>query len=98
MSALTDLQAAYQAEIDEIADQLAKARASMLLERLVSAYESQAKLEARDIQSYTIAGRSVTYRTLDTGKTMIAELETSLMRSIRGSTYRVNMGGYPRAY
>lgn len=88
------LKAALQAEIDGLADALDKAEAQVALDRYASALTAQSEMEGGAVQSYTIAGRTVTRRTAETGVRLLAELRAQLYRYIRGSVAVVDMGGY----
>ncbi len=90
----TALKAALQTEVDAITDALARAEADVCLDRYVAALTSQEKLETGAIQSYTIAGRTVTRRNPTEGRGIIENLRAELYGYLRGHVAYVNMGGY----
>ena len=76
-----------------ITDSLAQAEAAVLCDRSIDALSSQSELEAGNVQSYTIAGRSVTRRNMAEGKSAISQLRTELYNYIRGPISYIDMGG-----
>jgi len=93
-AAVTALVAALATEIAKLDDDLAKADAAVALERYGAALENQASVEAGGIQSYTIAGRSITRRNLAEGEKQLAQLRAAVLAYVRGEETYVGMGGY----
>jgi len=85
MASSTALKAAYLVEVEKIGDTLNKARATYLLDRWTEALDAQNSLESGSIQSYSIAGRSVTKANLKDGQAAIDQLESQLYLMIYGS-------------
>ena len=85
------LKAAYQTEIDKLSDTLGKARANYALDRLIDALNSQSALESKEIQSYTIAGRTVSRRDSTAGIDLIDRLTADLDGMIYGTVTLVDM-------
>ena len=95
MSANIDaLKVALEAEIDSMTDALGKAEASVLCDRYIDALEAQASMEAGAIQSYTIAGRTVTRRDPAAGEALTRSLRSELNAYIGGNVV-VYMGETP---
>lgn len=86
MSAITELQSAWQARTALISDPVIKAEANYLLENYVAATQKQAALEANTITSYSIGGRSVTRRDTAAGQTLIQQMRMELYRLCYGGT------------
>jgi len=85
------LKAAYQTEINKLSDTLGKARANYALARLMDALDSQAALEANEIQAYSIAGRQVTMRNPSVGQAAIDRLTADLDAMIYGTVTLADM-------
>jgi len=85
------LKAAYQTEVDKISDTLDNARANYQLARFIDALDAQNALETGSIQSYSIAGRSVTKANLSEGRQMVGELEAQLYELIYGSAILLDL-------
>lgn len=90
---LTALDTAYRAKIAELSDDLTKAEAEVACDRYIAAMTSQSELETGSVQSYTIAGRTITRRNAETGHVLIAVLRREFMTYI-GGRLLVDMGGY----
>lgn len=92
MSALTDLNAAYLSAINaSCTSTLIKARAKLVLEQLISAMTNHAALVSKQINSYSIGSRSVTYRNSSDGQAAIAALERQLNGFIYGCTTKADV-------
>jgi len=85
MAAIDDLKTAWVAKIALISDTLIKAKATYLIDNYIAALPKQAALEAQTIDSYSIAGRSFTYREAAAGKAMVNAMEAELYRLCYGS-------------
>ncbi len=95
MSANIDaLKTAILAEVDDLTDAIAKAEATVLADRYCDALAAQSELESGGIQSYTIAGRTVTRSNLNDGTASINALKSELYKYIRGFISYVDQGGY----
>ncbi len=95
MSANTDaLKTAILAELDKLADGIGKAEARVLCDRYIAAVEGQTAVESGAVQSYTIAGRTVTRRNLADGSSAINSLRRQLMAYVNGQVSVVDMGGW----
>ena len=94
MTAIADLQAAWTTEIAKISDALIKAHATYLLERYIAAVAKVAALEADNVSSYSMLGRSITKRSTVDAKALSASLENDLAACVYGRTRRIdaNMG------
>lgn len=93
MSALTDLQTAYQTQINSITNAIAKAKANLLLQSLISAYEQHASLESGKIQSYSIGNRSFTFRDIEKSEKAVNQIESKLNRLLSGTVSLVDLTG-----
>ena len=91
MTAIGDLTTAYTTEIAKISDTLVKAEATYCAERLVAAMAKQASLEANEIQSYSIAGRTITRRDTSAGLDLINSLRHELYGYNRGHVSLVDL-------
>ena len=91
MAAIDALTTAYQTEIAKISDPLTKAQATYLLERYIAALQKQAALEANEIVSYSIAGRSFTRRDIAGGQSAINSMQGDLDRMFHGTVSLVDM-------
>ena len=78
------LKAAYTTEIATISDTLQSAKATYTLDRYIEALDKQNALEANEIQSYTMAGRTFTRRDASAGQDVINELQYELEGYIYG--------------
>jgi len=85
MADSTALKAAYLVEVNKIGDALQLAQATYTLDRWTEALDAQNALEAGSIQSYSIAGRSVTKANISEGQTAIDKLHSNLFYMIYGS-------------
>ena len=83
----------WQAKIDAQTgiDPLIKAEAELVLERYTDAISDQASLEEGIIQSYTIAGRTFTYKTAAQASKSIEGLRNELISLVFGDVTLVNM-------
>jgi hypothetical protein len=79
MAAIDDLKSAWETEIGKISDTLLKAKATYQLDNYIAAVQQQASLEANDIISYSIAGRTFTRRDVGAGQDAIAAMENELV-------------------
>jgi len=87
----TALKAAYQTEVNKISGTLEKAEADYLLDRWIEALDAQNALEAGQIQSYSIAGRSVTRANLKDGRSVADRLRAQLQMLIYGAESLMDM-------
>ena len=95
MSANIDaLKVALEAEIAAMTDALGKAEASVLCDRYIDALTAQSSMESGAIQSYTIAGRTVTRRDPAAGEALTRSLRSELNAYIGGNVV-VYMGETP---
>jgi hypothetical protein len=78
MAAIDNLKTAWETEIAKISDALIKAKATVLLDAYIAAYTQQIALSAKDIASYSIGGRTFTYRDATAGQNMINGMESDL--------------------
>lgn len=92
-SNIDTLKAAIQVEVDGVSDAVDKAEAQVALDRYAAALTAQSEMESGAVQSYTIAGRTVTRRAAETGVKLIAELRADVYRFIRSPFAVVDMGG-----
>ena len=91
MAAIEDLKTEWLTQIATIEDSLLKAEAPAALDRYIAAYSEQSELEAEGIESYSIAGRSVTHRKPENGTSLVAQLRAQLNRLVYGKTSLVNL-------
>ncbi len=96
MTAIAELQTAYETGIATISDDLRQKKATYVLERYIAAVQKQTALEASEIESYSIAGRTVTRRNVESGQSAISDLEAELDRYIYGGTALINMNAGTR--
>lgn len=94
MANIDTLKTALEAEIEHIDDDLAKAEAAVLCDRYIAALTGQSDMEAGAVQSYSIAGRTVTRRNAGEGQRLIESLRSQLYAYLRGPGALVSMGGY----
>ncbi len=87
------LKTAIMAEVAQISDELDKAEATVLADRYCDALDSQTELEAGGIQSYTIAGRTITRFDPGAGTSLVNEIRAQLYQYIRGGISYISMGG-----
>jgi len=87
----TALKAAYTTEVAKISDTLLNAEATYLLDRYIEALDSQNSLEGGSIQSYSIAGRTVTKSNLSEGRTLTDSLRGQLHGLIYGHESLMDM-------
>ena len=92
-TAIAAYRAAWQAEIDRLldGDDLKKTESELYLERYACALSSKADFEAGKIQSYTIAGRTFSYKNAREATGEINNLRTDLINCVYGNTTLVNM-------
>ena len=90
MAAIDDLKSAWEIEIAKISDALTKADATYALEVYISAVQQQAALEAKDIASYSIGGRTFTYRDVLSGQQAIQQLKSQLHEQVYGRSNLVD--------
>jgi len=86
MAAIEDLKNAWVARIGTISDALVKAEATYLLDQYIAALPQQAALEANQITSYSIGGRSFTRRMVGEGQSAIQRMKFELYQYCYGST------------
>ena len=91
---ITQLETALKAEINSMTDALGKAEASVLCDRYIAALTAQSSMESGAIQSYSIAGRTVTRRDPAAGEELTRSLRSELNAYIGGNLV-VYMGGTP---
>ena len=91
MTALSELKSAWTARLASISDPVVKAEATYLLDNYVTATEKQVALEASNIQSYTLGGRSITRRDVAVGQSMIQSMRMDLYRYCYGGNSLVDM-------
>jgi hypothetical protein len=90
MAAIDVLQSAWETEIAKISDALIQADASYTLEVYIAAVQQQASLEAKDIASYSIGGRTFTYRDVLSGQQAIQQLKNQLHDQVYGRSNLVD--------
>jgi hypothetical protein len=81
------LKTAYQTEVDKITDTLQNAKADYLLDRFIEALDNQNALEANEITSYSIAGRTVTNANPNVGAQAVRILQSDLESLIYGTVH-----------
>lgn len=91
MSAIDDLNNAITTEVALISDTLNKAKAAYVQESYIAALTKQTALEANEITSYSIGGRSFTYRDVQAGASAVAALESELAGLIYGTSRLIDM-------
>jgi hypothetical protein len=84
MAAIDALKTAWETEIAKISDPLVNADATYKLDGYIAALTQQTALEAKDISSYSIGGRTFTYRTVSEGASMVRGLESILHDEVYG--------------
>lgn len=87
----TALKAALLVEVNKIKDALPLAEATYTLDRYIDALDQQNALEAGAIDSYSIAGRSVTRRNAASGQAVVDALRARLNQMIYGSVTMMDM-------
>ena len=87
----TALKAAYTTAIGNLDDTLINAEATYLLDRWIEALDSQNAVEAGSIQSYSIAGRTVSKANLTEGAKLVDRLRGQLQIFIYGSESLMDM-------
>jgi hypothetical protein len=87
----TALKAAYTTEVAKIDDTLTNAEATYLLDRWIEALDKQNELEANNITSYSIAGRTVTRSNISEGQEACNQLRAQLFQMIYGSASLVDL-------
>ena len=90
---LEALETAYQAEIDNLSNAIIKAKANLLLESYLSAYEQHQSLEGGQVSSYSIGNRSFTFRDLDKSRAAVRSIEAELHRLLYGSNTLISLTG-----
>ncbi len=85
------LQLAFESEIQKISSPLLQAKATYLLETYIQALQKQSALEANEIVSYSIAGRSFTRRDGTAGRSLVTGMERELKDLIYGTVTLVDM-------
>ena len=80
------LKAAYLVEVAKISNVLDKAEATYLVDVWADAVDKQSALEANDIVSYSIGGRTFTRRDVAAGQEAIAQLRYEIRAFIYGTT------------
>jgi len=85
------LKAAYLVEVAKISNTLDKARATYMVDVWADAVDQQAALEAGKVQSYSIGGRTFTYRDAASGQLAVANLEAQIQRMIYGTVTLIDM-------
>ncbi len=75
-------------------DALAVAEANVLLDRYIAALDAQASMEAGALESYSIAGRTITRRDPGQGQPLIEDLRRQLYAYFRDDVILTDMGGY----
>lgn len=91
MTAIADLQSAWETEIAKISDALVKANATYQLEVYIAALAKQTALEAKNISSYSIGSRTFTYRDVNAGQNAVNQLASSLHDQVYGRSNLVDM-------
>jgi len=94
MADIAPLKAAYETEIATISDTLRKARATYQLDVYCDAMAKQAALEANDITSYSIAGRTITRRDIKAGQQATQQLAYDLESAIYGTSSLIDNNTY----
>ena len=84
-SSITALKAAFTVQIATISDALRKAEAEYTLDVWADAMTKQAALEANDITSYSIGGRTFTRRDIAAGQQSVQQLRYNLEAFIYGT-------------
>ncbi len=87
MASSTALKAAFTTEIAKISDTLQNAEATYTLDRYIEALDKQNALEAGNIISYTMAGRTFTKRNAGDGQAVVQQLRADLNKFIYGRVY-----------
>jgi len=90
MATSTAFKAAIVAQIEYIDDDLDKAEATYLCDRYFEALDKQQALEANEITSYSIAGRTFTRRTAAEGQSVINQLRHELDGFLYGTAHLVD--------
>jgi hypothetical protein len=90
MTAIADLQTAWETEIAKISDALIKADATYKLSVYIDALTSQSSLEAKNISSYSIGARTFTYRDVTSGQNAVNQLASSLHDQVYGRSNLVD--------
>jgi len=91
MTAIADLQTAWETEIAKISDTLLNAEATYALSEYIDARTNQAALSANEIQSYTIAGRTFTRRDVEAGQGQVNRIENKLRALVYGSITMIDL-------
>jgi len=94
MSNITALKSQLVSAVANIEDALVKAEATVALDRYIGALTSQLSVESGAMQSYTIAGRTVTARNIGEGQAIVEKLRAELYGYLRGPISYMGMGGY----
>ena len=81
----TALKAAFTTEIAKISDTLQNAEAAYTLDRYIEALDKQNALEAGNVTSYTMAGRTFTKRNASDGQAIVQQLRADLNKFIYGT-------------
>jgi hypothetical protein len=83
MSNLSNLKTAWETYINaNITNDIIKYEALVLLDSYIYALTSQQKLENSEITSYSILGRSFTFRNSNEGKATVANLKAQLTKLV----------------
>lgn len=85
------MKAAYTTEVAKISDTLLNAEATYTLDRWIEALDKQQQLEANNIISYSVAGRSVTRSNMSEGRALVETLRADLQAMIYGSESLMDM-------
>lgn len=101
MSTATDALIAHlTTQVASITDDLARLDCAVWLEEYAAALPALMASNASNVQSYTISGRSVTYRTINEFQTRVNELRANIDAALYGrggvidNRLHLNMGRY----
>jgi len=90
-TAIANLQTEWETQIATIGDDLSKANATYVLSRYIAAIQKIASIEAQNIDSYSIADRSVTRRRIAEAQSLAKNLEAQLSQACYGSATLVDL-------
>lgn len=91
MSNISNLVSAWSNAISNVASELIKAKAYVSLDDYEAMITAKQALSAKTLQSYSIAGRTFTFKTTDKLQIEIDRKETELTRLVYGSNYKTSV-------
>jgi hypothetical protein len=84
MSNLDTLRTAWEAVIDTVSDSILQAEATVLLDEYINAKTTLASLQQKELQSYTVAGRTAARVDIEKAERIVSKTHHKLVTMVYG--------------